>query len=239
MSQDVVYSAVVPARNESKNIPILVERLHQVLIGLGKSFEIIIVNDNSKDDSKVVLESLKARYAALKPIHRIINPGAGNTIREGLAAARGEIIITLDGDLSHDPAEIPSLLEGLSRADMVCGSRYTQGGAADLSISRRILSGIFNWFFRTLIGLPVNDFTSGFRVYKRKVIDTVRLQRQQFGIFVEVPIKAYLAGFKLIELPITYHKRIYGTTNLNYVKQAPEYLGVVFDALLIRAGLIK
>ena len=230
----ILYSTVTPARNESKNLPRLVASLNAVLGSLQAPYEMIIVNDNSTDDSKAVLEGLRSRFPFLKPIHRASKPGVGNAIREGLENAKGRTIITLDGDLSHDPAEIPLLLEGLDRCDMVCGSRYMSGGKADMGLSRIVISGAFNIIFRKLIGIPVKDFTSGFRVYKRTVIDTITLKGSQFGVYIEIPIKAHLAGFKLTEAPITYHKRKFGTTQLSYLKQGPEYLKVALEALSIK-----
>ena len=230
----ITYSVVTPARNEAQNLPQLVEALDAALRPLGAPYEIIIVNDNSTDDSKAVLEGLRSRSTALRPIHRASYPGVGNAIREGLNNAQGQTIITLDADLSHDPGEIPSLLEGLKDHDMVCGSRYMSGGKAHMGISRVIISGASNMLFRTVLGLPVKDFTSGFRVYKRAVIDTIALKGSQFGVYIEIPIKAHLAGFKLTERPITYHKRKFGTTHLNYIKQVPEYLNVALEGLKIK-----
>jgi dolichol-phosphate mannosyltransferase len=228
------YSVVTPARNEALNLPELVERLDNVLQKLGKAYEIIIVNDNSTDDSTRVLENLKLRFSSLNPLHRTENPGVGMAIRSGLKKAQGQVIITLDGDLSHAPEEIPRLLEGLKNYDMVCGSRYMSGGKADMHISRVIISGVFNIIFRGILGIPVKDFTSGFRTYKRTVVDSITLTGSQFGVYIEIPIKAYLAGFKLTEQPITYHKRKYGTTHLSYLKQGPEYLKVAFEALALK-----
>ena len=230
----VTYSSVTPARNEAQNLPQLVENLDAALRSLGSPYEIVIVNDNSTDDSKAVLESLRSRFPALRPVHRSSDPGVGNAIREGLRKAQGQVIITFDGDLSHDPAEIPSLLKGLKGYDMVCGSRYMSGGKAHMNLSRVLISGMSNMVFRTALGLPIKDFTSGFRVYKRTVIDTIKLKGSQFGVYIEIPIKAHLAGFKLTEMPITYHQRKFGTTHLNYMKQVPEYLKVALEAIPLR-----
>lgn len=231
------YSVVTPARNESPNLPILVKGVDEILKTLGAAYEIIVVNDNSRDDSAQVLEDLTKSFPALRPIHRLSNPGVGSTIREGLSNAQGEVIITLDSDLSHNPQEIPSLLKELDHYDMVCGSRYMEGGRADMNLSRTIISGTFNVIFRRILGVPVKDFTSGFRVYKRTVIDTIELKGKQFGVYIEIPLKSHLAGFKLTERPITYHKRQFGTTQLSYLKQGPEYLKVALEALLIKCGL--
>ncbi len=228
--KEVDYSVVVPAHNEAKNLPKLLEKAVAVLKNLGK-FEIIVVNDNSTDNSWNVLQNLKHEIKQLQVINRTSKPGVGYTIKEGLYKARGSVIITMDGDLSHDPKEIPNFLKLLNTYDMVCGSRYIKGGRANMTKSRILISSLFNIIFRSLIGVPVRDFTSGYRVYKAEIIKKIKLVSKKFGIFIEIPIKAHLAGFKLTEIPITYHKREFGKSNLNYFRQGPEYLKVALSAL--------
>ncbi|MEK6984016.1 MAG: glycosyltransferase [Nanoarchaeota archaeon] len=229
-----MYSVVIPAHNESKNLAKLLDKAYKTLKNTNEKFEIIVVNDNSTDNSKKTLENLKKRIKQLKVITRTTDPGVGYAIREGLSNVKGEVTITMDGDLSHDPAEIPKLLKFLKDFDMVCGSRYAKGGSADMALSRIIVSGLFNLIFRNLVGIPIKDFTSGFRVCKTRVIKNIKLNSKTFGIYIEISLKAYLAGFKLTEIPITYHKRVFGKSNLNYFRQGPEYLKVAFEALKIK-----
>jgi glycosyltransferase involved in cell wall biosynthesis len=228
------YSVVVPAHNESSNLPKLVEGLERVLRREHMPFEIIIVNDNSTDDSEQVLLRLSKKFKELRHITRKTNPGVGNAKREGFGAARGKFIITLDGDLSHDPSELPKLLEKRDSYDVVCGSRYVEKGRADMTLSRKMISGAFNLFFRLLIGIKIKDFTSGYRVIRRGVIKKLRLESGTFGIYIEIPLKAHIYGFRLCEVPITYHKRQAGVSKLNYMRQGPEYLKVGLNAFLLR-----
>ena len=234
MKKNIFYSVVVPAHNESRNLRKLVLGLKRVLSKTGKKFEIIIVNDNSTDDSLIVLKELKKSVHELIIVNRTSNPGVGNAIREGLNNVRGDIIITMDADLSHAPEEIPKFLNSFDDSDMICGSRYTKGGKADMTYSRILISGLFNLIFRKIIGIKVKDFTSGYRAYKSKVPKAIKLNSKKFGIYIEIPIKAHLAGFKLKEIPISYHKREFGSSNLNYFKQGPEYLKVVFEGLRMK-----
>ena len=229
-----MYSLVIPAHNEAKNLPKLLEKAFSVLKKTKEKFEIIVVNDNSTDNSNEVLKKLNRKIRELRIITRTKNPGAGYAIREGLSKVRGDTIITMDADLSHDPAEIVKFLKFLKDYDMICGSRYVKGGKAEMSYSRILVSSLFNLIFRKLIGIPVKDFTSGFRVYKAKIIDKIELKSKKFGIFIEIPLKAHLAGFKLTEIPISYHERGSGKSNLNYFRQGPEYLKVVLEALRIK-----
>lgn len=230
----VYYSVVIPAHNEARCLKKLVLKVRYMLSKLNKRFEIIIVNDNSTDNSLSVLKGLKKIADELVIINREKKPGVGNAIREGLYKTKGKIIITMDGDLSHNPAEIPRLLKNLDKYDVVCGSRYISGSKAYIEVSRKIISKTFNFIFRNLLSIPVKDFTSGFRAYKREVIEKINLKNENFGIYIEVPLKAHLAGFKLTEVPITYSKRESGHSNLNYFTQGPEYLKVIFEVLKIK-----
>lgn len=233
--KNIHYSVVVPAHNEAGNLRKLALGIKNALSKTRKKFEIVIVNDNSADNSSEVLEHLKKKgVSELVIINRTTNPGVGNAIREGLCKARGETIITMDGDLSHEPEEIPKLLAKMGRYDMVCGSRYINGSKANIELSRKIISKTFNILFGNLLRMPVRDFTSGFRAYKREVIEKINLKNQNFGIYIEIPLKAYINGFKLTEAPITYSKRQSGHSNLNYFSQGPEYLKVIFEVLKIK-----
>ena len=229
-----MYSLVIPAHNEAKNLPKLLEKACSALKKIKEKFEIIVVDDNSTDNSDEVLKKLKEKIKELRIVTRTKNPGAGYAIREGLSKVRGDIIITMDADLSHDPAEIASFLKLLKVYDMVCGSRYAKGGKAEMTYSRILVSNLFNIIFRKLLGIPVKDFTSGFRAYKSKIIDKIELKSKKFGIFIEIPLKAHLAGFKLTETPISYHERGFGKSNLNYFKQGPEYIKIALEALRIK-----
>jgi glycosyltransferase involved in cell wall biosynthesis len=235
--EKIYYSAVVPCHNESGNLDRLVSGLANQLSKEKKPFEIIIVIDNSSDNSREILDKLKSKYKELRYLNRTSNPGVGNAKREGFAAARGEFIITMDGDLSHDPAELPKFLALKDRYDIICGSRYISKGRANMPFTRKLISGGFNLLFRTLIGIKVKDFTSGYRLIRREVFEKVKLESKGFGIYIEIPLKAHIYGYRLVEVPITYHKRAYGKSNLSYLKQGPEYLKVGIKAFWLRLTL--
>lgn len=230
----MIYSVVIPAHNESKNIEKLVSNIYTILKKEKKEFEIIVVNDNSSDNTKEVLEMLHKRIRELKVFHKKGSPGVGYAKRLAFSKARGKYIITMDGDLSHNPFEIPKFIRAIKSSDMVCGSRYVVGGRADLTFGRRLISRSFNAIFKNLIGLPVKDFTSGFRIFKRSILSNINLRSKSFGIYVEIPIMVYLAGYKISEIAITYHKRTEGISNLNYLNQGPEYINVAFRGIFMK-----
>ena len=230
----VCYSVVVPCHNESENLDKLVARISDVLRKEKDSFEIIIVNDNSTDSTTTVLERLRKNVPELRYIIRTANPGVGNALREGFAKAGGRYIITMDGDMSHDPYELPNFLRQKDRHDIVCGSRYVSHGKANMDWSRKLISGAFNLLFRTLVGINIKDFTSGYRIIRREVLEKIQLESKGFGIYIEIPLKAHISGFRLAEIPITYHKREHGLSNLSYFRQGPEYLRVGLRVFWLR-----
>ncbi len=229
MNASIFYSVCIPVLNEGGNLAVLVPKLDDVLKSTAKPYEILILNDRGTDNSEIVLENLKKEFSDLHVIDRNSNPGPGYALREGFKRAQGEIIITMDGDLSHDPSDIPYLLEGLHEADMVCGSRYIKGGEGRLGWVRQIFSKIFNWLVQQCTGVPIQHATSNFRVFRRKIIETIVLDGGQFGIFIEIPIQTYRAGFPMTERPIHYCVRGTGRSHssprqwLDYVKTLFKY----------------
>lgn len=228
----VQYSIIIPGHNEADNIEALVSAVNKTLSG--KDFEIVFVNDNSSDNSEEILGKLKASVPQLRPINRRSNRGVGNALREGYKAARGKYIIQLDGDLSHDPAEIPKFIEKLKEYDVVCGARFIEEGVADMNFSRIVISKTFNFFLELFLGLSVHDLTSGYRMYRREVFEKIELNSSEFGIYPEVALKAHRAGFRIGEVPIHYHPRVTGTSKLSYLKQGPEYIKVLLAEFLRR-----
>jgi len=225
-------SVFIPAHNEAANLLKLVPKIAGVL---RKDYEIVVVNDNSTDNSTEVLSRLSKKYP-LRFAERKRDPGPGNAYRKGFGMVKGDIVITMDGDLSHDPGEIPSFLKAIKSSDVVCGSRYVKGGEAEMGVSRVMISGAFNIIFRHILGIKVRDFTSGYRAIRKEVIDNIRLSSRSFGIYIEIPIKAHMQGYRISEIPITYHVRNEGKSNLNYFRQGPEYIKVALAAIAKKIG---
>ncbi|MFH1788868.1 MAG: polyprenol monophosphomannose synthase [Candidatus Altiarchaeota archaeon] len=215
-------SIIVPAHNEEENLAKLMAEIRNTLGDDG--YEVIIVNDNSTDGTKKVLEELAGKYPQLKPIHRTPPQGVGHTLRTGFAAASGDIIVTMDADLSHDPNDIPRLIEKLNEGyDIVLGSRYMEGGEIENTLSRKIISKSFSVFTK-ILGLHVKDATTGFRAHKRLVLEALKLSSVGFEIHIEIPMKAGKKGYWVAEVPIIYHERYAGESKLNYAKEGPRYV---------------
>jgi len=210
---------VLPTLNEAENLPRLVARLREVAPAL----DILVIDDESSDGTAELADGLARTDPHVVVIHRKGPRGYGQALTEGFrqALARGaRAVATMDSDFSHDPAELPSLLAALEEeADVVIGSRYTAGGRiADWSLSRRLLSAAANAFVRVLFRLPARDCTSGFRAYRREVLEVVpwdRLHSPGYSFLVEVLYWAGRAPHRRFrELPICFVDRRLGRSKM-------------------------
>ena len=204
-------SVVVPVLNERENVELLLPRTASVLAALGCSYELVVVDGGSTDGTTAAAAAGGAR------VIRQTLPGYGGALREGLAAASGAYILTLDADLSHDPDFIGKLWRARLRADVVIASRYVRGGVAYMPRHRLILSRILNGFFARGLGLPIRDLSSGFRLYRAAAVHELVLEGTNFEVLEEILVKAYAAGWRLLEIPFTYYPRERGSSHARIV----------------------
>lgn len=201
----------IPTYNERENI----QELLQGILSLKKGIEIVVVDDDSPDGTWKVVEELAQKNPQIHLLCRKDNnKGRGRAGREGFYYAMNlgaDLILEMDGDLSHSPKFIPALIEAGQLYDVVIGSRYVKGGR-DLRSSpiRRIISRISNWYARKVLNLPVIDCNSGFRCFKRRVFEVINpldLKSSGPSIIHELLYKAYSKGFVIGEIPIEYYER--------------------------------
>lgn len=212
-----MISIVVPAYNEEKNIKPLVSRLVPVIKQITKDYEIIIVDDGSTDSTWKEIKKL-AKYK-VRGIRRSGEHGPGLTIRAGLEAAKGDVVITMDSDLSHQPEELPVLYKKFREGyDVVIGSRFVKGGSVNLPKFRVFLSKSCGLIGSLFLLKKLNDMTSGYRIHKKGVLKKIRLKGRGFEIHAEVPVKAHLMGFRVGEAPINYMKRAEGKSKIKFLK---------------------
>lgn len=201
--------------NEARNLPTLVERLSAL-----KCLDwVLFVVDDSTDGTEEVLERLSKLHPRIHIYRREGKKGLGTAIQEGLLYAtenfRSDRIVTLDGDMSHDPEAIPSLLE--VRAELVLGSRYVAGGQIpDWSLRRQVISRTANAVARRLLGLPPKDLTTGFRVYSSELAREVALRARCGGYELEIEGVeiAHHSGCRIAEVPIIFRERANGTSKM-------------------------
>ncbi len=194
---DLDLSVVVPFYNEDENISELHLRLRKVLDQLGESYEIILVNDGSTDGSAKILDKIRQEHSGTKVIHLARNYGQTSALAAGFDHARGNVVISMDGDLQHVPEEIPKFLAKLREGyDMVSGWRTVR---SDHVILRQFTSKMANSLLRWISGVPIHDFGTTFRAYRRDLLSRLEL----FGeLHRFVPALASEFGALIAEIPI-------------------------------------
>jgi dolichol-phosphate mannosyltransferase len=209
----------VPTYNERENIRELVERI----LALGENIEVVVADDDSPDGTWRLVEEMMRSKPSVHLLHRKQNKGRGSAGKDAFLFAfnsGADLIIEMDGDLSHDPRFIPSLIEFSKTFDVVIGSRYIAGGK-DLraSFGRRLVSRVSNWYSRKMLGLTVLDCNSGFRCFRRKVfesVDPLSLKSKGPSIVHELLYKSFKSGFVIGEAPIEFVDRKHDQSKLTF-----------------------
>ncbi|MFN0057472.1 MAG: glycosyltransferase [Planctomycetota bacterium] len=206
------YSIVIPIFNEEGNIPALNSRLVAVLEQLGKPYEIIYIDDGSRDRSAALLDELAGANPRVRVIHFTRNFGQHPAVYAGFAAVRGAIVVTLDGDLQNPPEEIPKLLARLdNETDVVAGVRMRRHD----SILRTLPSRFVNWMVGKLTGVALRDYGCLLRAYRRDVIDKLLLCRERTKYFTA--LISWL-GVRIAEVPVEHAPRGAGTSKYHFLK---------------------
>jgi len=213
--------------NEAGNVEALLERLAAVRQYSGLDLTALAVNDGSRDPTLERLSELRSRYSFLRIERHDANRGMAAALRTGIASALAErapgfdALVFMDADLTHAPEDVPRLIAPITadHADFVLGSRYVPGGRMrGVPWARRAISVVGNAAVRRLLSVPVGDLTSGFRAGRAQVFRTIVLEERGFGIQLEGTVKAYRAGFRVAEVPITLGVRKHGYSKMGYTR---------------------
>lgn len=219
------YSVVVPFHNEEDNVTALYDRVKDVLEQVGDSFEIILVDDGSRDRTYRLLEEIAAVDSRVLVIKLRRNFGQTSALAAGFDHASGDFVIAMDGDLQHDPAEIPQFLSKLEEGyDVVSGWRARRG---DNFVLRRIPSRAANWIMAKLSGVDIHDFGTTYKAYRREVIQNIPLYGQMHRF---IPALASWYGASICEVPISNPARLHGKSHYGISRT----FRVFFDLLTIR-----
>jgi dolichol-phosphate mannosyltransferase len=184
--------------------------------------ELLIVDDGSPDGTGALAERLAADDGRVHVMHRTAKAGLGKAYLAGFGWGLDEgydALCEMDADGSHDPQDLPRLLDALAGADVVIGSRYVPGGSVvDWPAHRRALSTAGNRYVQAVTGLPVADATAGFRAYRRAVIENIELatvRSDGYAFQVEMALRAYRLGFRLVEVPTVFTERRHGSSKIS------------------------
>jgi glycosyltransferase involved in cell wall biosynthesis len=219
------YSIVVPFHNEEENVTVLYARLKQVMEHVGDTFELVFVDDGSNDRTYKLMEEIAAVDSRVLVIKLRRNFGQTPALSAGFDHASGEFILAMDGDLQHDPAEIPNFIAKLNEGyDVVSGWREVR---IDNLILRRIPSRCANWIMAKFSGVDIHDFGTTFKAYRSEVIHNIPLYGELHRF---IPALAAWYGASICEIPIKNVNRERGKSHYGISRT----FGVLFDLLTIR-----
>ncbi len=223
---DPSLSVVVPVYNERESLTPLHARLVQVLAE--RDHEILFVDDGSRDGSSQVLENILAGDPHVRVIRFGRNFGKAAALSAGLREARGDVVITMDADLQDDPAEIPRLIAALDEGyDLVSGWKKGRQDPA----SKIIPSRLFNWVTSRLTGIPLHDFNSGFKAYRRPLIEHLDLYGELHRF---IPAMVHWKGFQVTEIPVVHHPRRWGKSKYGLHRFLAGFLDLTTILFLTR-----
>ncbi|MTD16824.1 glycosyltransferase [Nakamurella sp. YIM 132087] len=216
---------IIPTYDERENLPRILDRLRATL----PDVSVLVVDDNSPDGTGDIADARAAEDERLHVLHRTEKNGLGGAYIAGFGWGldRGyQVLVEMDADGSHPPEQLPRLLDALDRADLVIGSRYVPGGSVvNWPKSREVLSRGGNLYCRLALGVGVKDITAGFRAYRAEVlkgIDLSGIESHGYCFQVDLAWRSLQAGFRVVEVPITFTEREIGVSKMsgNIVREA-------------------
>ena len=209
-------TVAIPTYNEKENLPDISKAV------TAHGYRLLVVDDSSPDGTGELADRLAGDDGLISVLHRSKKEGLGPAYAAAFdkALADGaEIVIEMDADFSHDPADLPRLVEAIDEgADLAIGSRYVDGGnTPDWPLTRRLISKGGNLYARIMLGIPAHDATAGFRAYRAEALQTIPYRAAQasgYAFQVEMAMRAYETGLRVVEIPITFRDRTRGTSKM-------------------------
>ena len=223
-------SIVIPAYNEEDCIASTIDSICTCLSQHKVQYDILVVNDNSKDKTEAILQQLEQQSPRVRYINNHYPNGFGFAVRCGLENFTGDAVAIVMADASDPPACILDYYQALARgADCVFGSRFMRGGKAyDYPQHKLAINRLANLFVKTLFNLNYNDTTNAFKAYRREVIEDISpLISHHFNLTVEMPLKAVIRGYQPVVIPISWHNRQTGVSKLKIQEMGSRYLFIV------------
>ena len=212
---------ILPTYNESENIAAIVGAALEHLRVVAGEHRILIVDDGSPDGTGEIADRLAAEHPEVEVLHRPGKGGLGPAYLAGFAralAGGADLVLEMDSDFSHDPADLPRLIAAAENADLVLGSRYVAGGGVtDWGLLRRFVSRAGSAYAQVVLGVPVRDLTGGFKCFRRSVLEAIDLDRVHangYAFQIELTYRASRAGFTITEVPIVFRDRRVGESKM-------------------------
>jgi dolichol-phosphate mannosyltransferase len=228
---------ILPTYNERDNLEPLVRAVLPRLASTGLAHKVLVVDDGSPDGTGEVADRLAAAIPEVEVLHRANKQGLGRAYLAGFEvalAAGASLVMEMDADFSHDPADVPRLVAAAEAADLVVGSRYVPGGGvASWGLVRRLVSRGGCAYARLVLGIPVRDLTGGFKCFNRRVLeglDLTGVHANGYGFQIELTYEAVRAGYSVAEVPIVFRERRVGVSKMT----PPIALEAVWKVLALR-----
>lgn len=219
----------IPTYNEAQNIQAIVPAIFEVV----PLVHILVIDDNSPDGTGQIVDEMASKDERIHVLHRTEKAGLGPAYLAGFAWALEhdyECVLEMDADFSHQPRYLPALIDGLESHDVVVGSRYVAGGGTqNWGLARRVISRGGGLYARTILGMPVQDLTAGFVAWRADVLrrlDLSRVGASGYVFQIEMKYRAYQAGCKILEVPITFPDREVGVSKMTPAIAAEAVLRV-------------
>ncbi len=226
-----LLSVVVPVYNEAENIQPFLRELDAHVRG---AREILLVYDFPEDTTLAAVTAMQPPVADVRLVHNVLGRGVLNALKAGFRESRGDVVVVMMADRSDEPRDVP-VMAGLVRegADVVAGSRYVRGGRQKGGPRlKRMLSRLAGVSLHHLAGLPIRDATNNFRAYSRRVVDDIPIEgTASFALALELTLKAHWRGWRIAEVPTTWHDRTHGRSRFRLFAWLPHYLRWYLRAL--------
>jgi dolichol-phosphate mannosyltransferase len=213
---------ILPTYNEAENIEQIVAAALPRLAETGLEHRILVVDDGSPDGTGEIADRLAVEHGEVEVLHRTSKDGIGPAYIAGFRRALeagADLLMEMDSDFSHDPADVPRLVAAAESADLVLGSRYVEGGGVlDWGLGRRLISRGGSLYARLLLGVPVRDLTGGFKCFRREVLERLDLSTVSadgYGFQIEMTYRSLRAGFRVVEVPILFRDRRVGSSKMS------------------------
>lgn len=235
------FSVVLPTYNESGNIVKLMQAIDQAAASQGLTHELVVVDDNSPDGTAAVVRSSYGDDSHVTVHVRTEERGLASAIRYGIERATGAVVVVMDTDFQHDPALIPRMVRFCAYYDTIVGSRFVMGGGMEEGY-RYHYSYLFNQFVRLVTRTQIQDNLSGFFAMRRDKL--MRMDRSRIFVgygdyFIRLLYYAWRYGYTVLEIPVFYRVRQYGTSKSSFVSMILRYSRTVFDLRLRRPGVLS
>ena len=241
----LLYTILVPAYNEEKNIVPTLNSVSEALRAEGIPFELLVVNDNSRDRTAEVVADLQAKIPELRMVHNTPPGGLGRAVRCGLKHYRGDVLAVVMADLSDSPRDIVACYRKIEEGyDCVFGSRFIKGSRlTDYPPVKLVVNRLVTQMMRLLFMTRFNDLTNAFKVYRRQVIEAISpLHAAHFNITIEMSLSALIRHYRIIQIPISWSGRTWGQSNLRLQEMGRRYLCTLlkiwFERLLLLDDII-